>query len=453
MNYISLIEELKKRGSVPGLDAIEGLLEELGHPEDNLKIVHIAGTNGKGSIFAYLSSILIAAGFKVGRYISPTISCYEERFQINGEYIIKDKLARLYNIVEEAMKREEEKTGLKPTLFEVETAISFLYFKEEKVDYALIEVGMGGRMDATNVIRHPELTVISSISYDHQAFLGDTLEEIAWQKAGIIKESCPVVLSENSDEVCKVIEQEATKKKVKCIEIKPTDYEVLSETPYGSTFLWKEQRYETKLPGRHQVSNAVTALAASEYLFRKDYEKNNARKAIAKKLDEMNVKSAQQGGIIRTCWPGRLEVLKKEPLFYRDGAHNPDGAKKLAAFLQKYFTNKKIIYIMGVLKDKEYKKMLRYLMPMAKEVYVFKPKNERGLSAQILADTIKEVADVSVTIESDVNAAVFRNICLLIQIFFGHWIPLSRMMYLWLVDPFLLWKKWRIYCENRKVRI
>ena len=408
MNYISLIEELKKRGSVPGLDAIEGLLEELGHPEDNLKVVHIAGTNGKGSIFAYLSSILIAAGFKVGRYISPTISCYEERFQINGEYITKDELARLYNIVEEAMKREEEKTGLKPTLFEVETAISFLYFKEEKVDYALIEVGLGGRMDATNVIRHPELTVISSISYDHQAFLGDTLEEIAWQKAGIIKESCPVVLSENSDEVCKVIEQEATKKKVKCIEIKPTDYEVLSETPYGSTFLWKEQRYETKLPGRHQVSNAVTALAASEYLFRKDYEKNNARKAIAEELDEMNVKSAQQGGIIRTCWPGRLEVLKKEPLFYRDGAHNPDGAKKLAAFLQKYFTNKKIIYIMGVLKDKEYKKMLRYLMPMAKEVYVFKPKNERGLSAQILADTIKEVADVSVTIESDVNAAVFR---------------------------------------------
>lgn len=408
MNYISLIEELKKRGSVPGLDAIEGLLEELGHPEDNLKIVHIAGTNGKGSIFAYLSSILIAAGFKVGRYISPTISCYEERFQINGKYITKDKLARLYNIVEEAMKREEEKTGLKPTLFEVETAISFLYFKEEEVDYALIEVGMGGRMDATNVIRHPELTVISSISYDHQAFLGDTLEEISWQKAGIIKESCPVVLSENSDEVCKVIEQEAKKKRVKCIEIEPTDYEVLSETPYGSTFLWKEQRYETKLPGRHQVSNAVTALAASEYLFRKDYEKNNARKAIAKKLDEMNVKSAQQGGIIRTCWPGRLEVLKKEPLFYRDGAHNPDGAKKLAAFLQKYFTNKKIIYIMGVLKDKEYKKMLRYLMPMAKEVYVFKPNNERGLSAQILADTIKEVADVSVTIESDVNAAVFR---------------------------------------------
>ena len=406
MNYISLIEELKKRGSVPGLDAIQGLLEELGHPEEDLKIVHIAGTNGKGSVFAYLSSILMAAGFKVGRYISPTISRYEERFQINGMYITKEKLERLYGIVEKAMRREEEKTGLKPTLFEVETALSFLYFKEEHVDYALVEVGMGGRLDATNVIKHPKLTVISSISYDHKAFLGDTLEEIAYQKAGIIKENSPVVLSENPEEVCKVVEQEAAEKKVQCIEVKPQDYEMLEETPYGSTFLWKEQRYETKLPGRHQISNAVTALAASEYLFKKDYEKNVARRKIAKELDDMNIKVAQQGGIIRTSWPGRLEILKREPLFYRDGAHNPDGACKLAAFLQKHFTNKRIIYIMGVLKDKEYKKMLQYLMPMAKKVYVFKPNNERGLSAEILANTIKEGADIPVIIEPDVNTAV-----------------------------------------------
>ena len=406
MNYISLIEELKKRGSVPGLDAIQGLLEELGHPEEDLKIVHIAGTNGKGSVFAYLSSILMAAGFKVGRYISPTISRYEERFQINGMYITKEKLERLYGIVEKAMRREEEKTGLKPTLFEVETALSFLYFKEEHVDYALVEVGMGGRLDATNVIKHPKLTVISSISYDHKAFLGDTLEKIAYQKAGIIKENSPVVLSENPEEVCKVVEQEAAEKKVQCIEVKPQDYEILEETPYGSTFLWKEQRYETKLPGRHQISNAVTALAASEYLFKKDYEKNVARRKIAKELDDMNIKVAQQGGIIRTSWPGRLEILKREPLFYRDGAHNPDGACKLAAFLQKHFTNKRIIYIMGVLKDKEYKKMLQYLMPMAKKVYVFKPNNERGLSAEILANTIKEGADIPVIIEPDVNTAV-----------------------------------------------
>lgn len=408
MNYISLIEELKKRGSVPGLDAIEGLLTELDHPEEELKIVHIAGTNGKGSIFAYLSSILMAAGFKVGRYISPTISCYEERFQINGKYITKEKLERLYSTVQRAMEREEEKTGLKPTLFEVETAISFLYFKEENVDYALVEVGMGGRLDATNVIRHPELTVISSISYDHKAFLGDTLEEIAYQKAGIIKESCPVVLAENSEEVCKVIEREAKKKQVQCIKVKPEEYEVLQETPYGSTFLWKEQKYETKLPGSHQVSNAVTALVASEYLFHKDYEGNESRKCMVQELDIMNMRAAQQGGIIRTSWPGRLEILQREPLFYRDGAHNPDGALKLASFLQKHFTNKRIIYIMGVLKDKEYKKMLGYLMPMAKEVYVFKPNNERGLSAEILADSIKEITDVTVMVEADVNTAVSK---------------------------------------------
>lgn len=408
MNYISLIEELKKRGSVPGLDAIQGLLEELGHPEEDLKIVHIAGTNGKGSVFAYLSSILMAAGFKVGRYISPTISCYEERFQINGIYIAKDKLERLYGIVEEAMRREEEKTGLKPTLFEVETALSFLYFKEENVDYALVEVGMGGRLDATNVIKYPELTVISSISYDHKAILGDTLKEIACQKAGIIKESSPVVLSENPEEVCKIVEQEAKEKTVQCIKVKSKDYEILAETPYGNIFLWKEQRYKTKLPGRHQISNAVTALTASEYLFEKDYEENEARKRIAKELDSMNIKAAQQSGIIRTRWPGRLEVLKKEPLFYRDGAHNPDGACKLAAFLQKHFTNKRIIYIMGVLKDKEYKKMLQYLMPLAKKVYVFKPDNERGLSAEILATTIKEITDVMVMTEPDVNTAVSK---------------------------------------------
>lgn len=408
MDYISLIEELKERGSVPGLESIEGLLSELGHPEDSLKIVHIAGTNGKGSVFAYLSSILIEAGFKVGRYISPTISCYEERFQINGTYITEERLAQLYSVLYDAMKREEEKMGLKPTLFEVETALSFLYFKEEQVDYALIEVGMGGRLDATNVIKHPELTVISSISYDHKAFLGDTLGEIAYHKAGIIKESSPVILAENPEEVCEVVEQEAKEKGVDCIKVKPEDYEVLSETPYGSTFLWKEQKYETKLPGRHQISNAVTALEASEYLLEKDYEVNEKRKQVVRELDVMNMKAAQQAGIVRTSWPGRLEVLRREPLVYRDGAHNPDGARKLAAFLEKHFTNKRIIYIMGVLKDKEYRIMLQYLMPLAKEFYVFKPDNARGLSSEILANTIKEMTDVPVMVEPDVNTAVSK---------------------------------------------
>ena len=196
-HYYEIIEKLKKRGSIPGLESIRRLLDELNHPEDKLRIVHIAGTNGKGSVFAFLSSILQEGGYRVGRYISPTIQCYEERFQIDGNFIEKEKLERYFMTVEDASNRVEDQYGVKPTLFEVETAISFLYFAEENVDFALVETGMGGTLDATNIIAHPILTVISSISYDHKGILGDTLEEIAAQKAGIIKERIPVIVSEN----------------------------------------------------------------------------------------------------------------------------------------------------------------------------------------------------------------------------------------------------------------
>ena len=384
-----------------GKENLSSLLCRLGNPEKEIPAVHVAGTNGKGSTCRALAQMLTGMGYRVGLFTSPHLVSINERIQIDGENISDADFVWAFETV-------KEKFTQHPSFFEVMFAMAAVYFREKKCDFVGYETGMGGRLDATNVIKHPELTVISSISYDHKAILGDTLEEIACQKAGIIKESAPVVLSENPEEVCKVVKHEAAEKKVHCIEVKPQDYEILAETPYGSTFLWKEQRYETKLPGNHQISNAVTALTASEYLFEKDYEKNEARKKIPKELDTMNIKAAQQGGIIRTIWPGRLEVLKKEPLFYRDGAHNPDGARKLASFLQKHFTNKRIIYIMGVLKDKEYTKILQYLMPMAKKVYVFRPNNERGLSAEILANTIKEKADVPVMIEPDVNTAVSK---------------------------------------------
>lgn len=389
MDYEKLTEELKKRGSVPGLDAIRRLLFALGDPQDEIPVVHIAGTNGKGSVFACLSSILIEAGYKVGRYVSPTITCYEERFQINGAYIKRERLERLYVLVEEALKRAE-KAGVTPTLFEVETALAFLYFKEEKVDFALIETGMGGLLDATNVVSTPLLCVISSISYDHQAFLGETLSEIAAQKAGIIKEGCSVVLAENLPEAAKVVRLEAQKKKAACMEICAKDYQVIEEMPFGSRFSWKKTEFSLALPGRHQIANAVTALAASELLL--------------EEMDETKRREAQQAGLSKARWPGRLELLRKSPLFYRDGAHNPDGARKLADFLQKHFTNKKIIYIMGVLKDKEYKKMLAALLPLAQKVYVFTPENERGLSADILAAAVREM-HIPVTVCADVNAA------------------------------------------------
>lgn len=392
-HYYEIIEKLKKRGSVPGLESIGRLLDELDHPENKLKIVHIAGTNGKGSIFAFLSSILQESGYQVGRYISPTIQCYEERFQINGVFIEKEKLERYFSRVESAMKEVERKYGICPTLFEAETAISFLYFLDKNVDFALIETGMGGTMDATNIIAHPLLTVISSISFDHKGILGDTLEEIASQKAGIIKSGVPVVLSENPQKVREVIEKKSFELNSPLSVVSPETYIIIEEKEAGSTFLWKEQTFSIKLPGRHQISNAVTALETARQL----HELWDPHHSI----NEKNMAT----GLEKARWPGRLELLSERPLFYRDGAHNPDAARKLAEFLEKHFTNKRIIYIMGVLRDKEYEKMLQCLLPLADSIYVFQPENERGLEVDVLAGAVKEY-DKNAVICNNVNQAV-----------------------------------------------
>lgn len=391
--YYHIVQKLQKRGSNPGLSAIQALLDEMEHPERALKIVHIAGTNGKGSVFAYLASVLQESGYRVGRYISPTIRSYEERFQINGKEISSEELENYYEIVEKARMHVEEKGKEKPTLFEVETALAFLYFADKKVDFALIETGMGGTLDATNIIEHPILTIISSVSYDHKAFLGDTLEKIAENKAGIIKQYVPVILEENVSEVRRVIEKAARDKEAPCIVLQKEDYTIEKESPEESVFIWKEHKFSTKLPGRHQISNAVTALVAIEQM---------GQLGILKK--EINWKD-QISGIEKTTWPGRLEILNRDPLVYRDGAHNPDGAQKLAQFLEKHFTNRKIIYIMGVLKDKEYEKMLTYLMPMAEYVYTFWPKNIRGLSGNILAEKVRSFGVCAENCEG-VNEAV-----------------------------------------------
>lgn len=408
-HYYEVIEKLKKRGSSPGLETVRGLLDVLGHPEERLRIVHIAGTNGKGSVFAFLASILKEGGYRVGRYISPTIHSYEERFQIDGKEISPDKLESYYVRMESAMKQMEKEQPMRlPTLFEVETALAFLYFAEEKVDFALIETGMGGTYDATNVTEHPLLTVISSISYDHKAFLGDTLPEIAEQKAGIIKEQVPVIVSENVPEVCRVLEKKARQKHAACTFIKETDYQVEAETVRGSTFIWKKHRFTISLPGRHQISNAVTALTAAEKISEivsaneKSGEVRIQTKREEQPIYEKSIMPMRQSdkitmerpsiswlemqqGLAGTRWPGRLELIHEKPYIVRDGAHNPDGACKLGKFLEKHFTNQKIIYIMGVLKDKEYEKMLEELMPLAAEVYTFRPNNERGLSGEVLA--------------------------------------------------------------------
>lgn len=415
--YHKIIEKLKKRGSTPGLEPVRALLAALKHPEEKIAVVHIAGTNGKGSVFAFLSAILQEGGYRVGRYISPTIHSYEERFQINGQEISPEKLEKYYVRMEcamEQMERTQQPSLRQPTLFEVETALAFLYFAEEQVDVALIETGMGGTYDTTNVIEHPLLTVISSVSYDHKAFLGDTLEEIAGEKAGIIKENVPVVVEENVPEVCRIMQETAARKHAPCILIRAADYQVETESVTGSTFIWKKHRFSIFLPGQHQISNAVTALASAEELMerlpsegrRKLEPGENARFIPA--ADKRLGWPEMERGLANARWPGRLELLGERPYTFRDGAHNPDGARKLAQFLEKHFTNRRIIYIMGVLKDKEYEKMLAELMPLASEIYTFRPNNERGLSGEVLAACAQRFGVPSHCCQ-DVNEAIRRG--------------------------------------------
>ena len=314
----------------------------------------------------------------------------------------------------------EAKYGISPTLFEVETAISFLYFAEEQVDFALIETGMGGTMDATNIIEHPLLTVISSISFDHKAVLGDTLEEIASQKAGILKKGVPVVLSENPQNVKKVIEKRASELQSPCFSVSEKDYIIIEENEKGSHFKWNEMSFTTRLPGRHQISNAVTALEAAKQLKLLWDPKNS--------LSE----KALFSGIEKTVWPGRLELLREKPLFYRDGAHNPDAAWKLAQFLEKHFTNKKIIYIMGVLKDKEYEKVIELTHSYADQIItVATPGNPRALPAYDLACEVAKVHR-NVTAVDSLEEAVEMSMLLAgkddVIIAFGSLSYLGRLM-------------------------
>ena len=390
--YFNTIEKLSRKGSVPGLETIGHLLEILGHPERELHIIHVAGTNGKGSTMAFLAEILKEAGFAVGRYISPAIQCYEERFQINGEFISKDYLGDYYHRIEEASCHMKKMGWETPTIFEAETAIAFLYFRDQKVDYALIETGMGGLKDATNVIEHPILTILTSISEDHKAFLGETLGEIARNKAGIIKNNTPAVLAFNLPIVNDIVKKTCERVGADFFPIKKEDLTDVRETPTGSAFYYLGEEYHIKLPGYHQVENAVTAIQAALLLHNTEGEERITREKIKE-------------GLLKTRWPGRLEILADNPPFYMDGAHNPDGARKLADFLQKHFTNGKIVYIMGVLRDKEYVLMLNYLMPLATSVYTFTPANERGLEAGTLAKAVMSFG-VPVTVCHNVTEAV-----------------------------------------------
>ena len=404
MNYNEVISYIEKRnllGSVLGLDNIKALLKKLGNPERSVPAMHIAGTNGKGSIMAYVENVLIEAGLKVGRYISPTIFDYRERWQICKEYISKEDCAELLSKVIGTVEEMEQSGEGRPTSFEIETAAAFLYFKEAGCDIMLIECGMGGSQDATNVFLKTPIDVIASISFDHMQFLGNTLEAITSEKLGIVKDRDILVSYPQSEIPEKVIDAFASEKK-NYQRYRKTDRSsitTLESGIWGTEFIYKNENYHISMAGGAQVYNAATAIEALEAFndIAADYK--------LKKIDKDTVRK----GLAKTFWPGRFTVIGSEPLFIADGAHNEDAWCRLSEDINKYFTNRKIIFIIGVLKDKEYDRMLDILTPFMKHAITLTSNSPRALDGRTLAGFIGErnvAAEYSESISDAIDRAL-----------------------------------------------
>lgn len=380
-------DSTKKYGSILGLESIRNLMRELGNVQEQLHIIHVAGTNGKGSVCAFLSAALTEAGYRVGRYNSPAVFERREVFRIGETMISKEEYTAVFERVQTACEALKKRGCPHPTVFEVETAAAFLWFYEKKCDLVLLETGMGGETDATNLITHPVCSVLTSIGMDHMQYLGNTIEEIAKVKAGIIKKGCPVVALKQSDSVCEVIKNKAEECDSRCILVevpqymqeKPIQKQCIQYPVQGTTL--QDAHYgsvHTALGGIWQRENLSLALAVLKLLEESDYS---------------ITKEAVQNGIAKTIWHGRYEVLQTEPLFIIDGAHNPIAAKRLKETIEKDFTNREIIYIIGVLADKEHEKMLRLLLPGAKAVFTVTPDSPRALDGEILAKEAQKYAD------------------------------------------------------------
>ncbi|PWJ52196.1 bifunctional folylpolyglutamate synthase/dihydrofolate synthase [Faecalicatena contorta] len=391
------LDEVSKYGSVLGLDMIRGLLGELGNPQDSLKFIHIAGTNGKGSVLAYTSTILSEAGYRTGRYVSPTVVSYLERIQVDGKWIPEDDFAELVEEVQKAIARMEAEGKGSPTVFEAETAVAFLYFRKMNCDLVVLETGLGGELDATNIVKNTVASVFTPISRDHMGFLGDTLEEIAAVKAGIIKPGCTVVTAQQKPEVLKVLSRKAEEMKCSIRTADMGEAKVSREDWNGQRFSYRGlEDIEISLAGRHQVENAVTALETIELLRTAGYAVSDV---------------AVKRGLRKATWPGRFTCINRNPLFIIDGAHNEDAVLRLRESVERYFNGRRLIFIMGVFRDKEYDKIASIMAPLADEIYtVDLPDSDRSLKASELECAVKPYCkntEAKQDIEAAVKAALF----------------------------------------------
>ncbi|MCR5738067.1 MAG: bifunctional folylpolyglutamate synthase/dihydrofolate synthase [Eubacterium sp.] len=367
---LEYLKKISTLGSVLGLESIKELLNRLGNPQQQLKVVHIAGTNGKGSTLTFLQNILQEAGYQVGRYSSPAVFEFREMFQIGNEYISEETFCELLFRVKDACDEMVAEGLNHPTEFEIETAVAFLFFAEHPCDVVLIECGMGGETDATNVFSKVLCSILATISLDHMKFLGDTVEEIASVKAGIIKENCPVVSSRQEEKVSRVIKQKA-KEKNALYRCAGKACQKGEKAAYVST-TGKQYSFKMSMLGSYQLFNVATAIEVAEVLGKQGFSLENAI----------------EKGIENAKWPGRMEQICEQPVIYMDGAHNPGAVKELKDSIELYFTNQRITFIMGVLADKDFEKEVEMIADKAVSIYTITPENPRALSAEKLAQTV-----------------------------------------------------------------
>lgn len=395
---IDRIHEFNRFGMVLGLDRMEELLRRLGNPQDDLKVIHVAGTNGKGSVSKYLEEGLSACGYKMGLYTSPYIETFNERIRYDGADISDEDLEYYGQKVVSAAEAMVVDGLDSPTEFEVVTAIAFLYFADRQADITILEVGLGGIGDSTNVVKSPLASVITSISYDHMAQLGSSLAEIAVNKAGIIKTGCPVIANVPQRDAAKIIARKAYAMGSRLYDISGIRAAVSDETPFSQKVSMElyEKSYsdvEISMVGRHQAENLKTALATLEIL----------RKSGAVKLD----REALYEGLKRARQPGRFEVISEDPLVIIDGAHNEAGAQALQETMAQHFAGKKILLVAGILADKEIDSIVKFLTKITDHIIVTEPDNPRKLAAEKLAEHVAEFG-VAAEAVPDVEAAVHR---------------------------------------------
>ncbi|MBP3623062.1 MAG: bifunctional folylpolyglutamate synthase/dihydrofolate synthase [Oscillospiraceae bacterium] len=368
LEYINGVSWL---GTKPGLTRVTALLEKLGRPQDALKFIHIAGTNGKGSCAAMLSSVMKCCGYRTGLFTSPYLARFNERMQVNGKPIGDEALAEVVALVKPAADAMEDH----PTEFEMMTAAAFLWFQQEKCDIVVLETGLGGRLDATNVIAAPEAAVIMNIGLDHTQILGDTVEKIAAEKAGIIKPGCDCVLYRQQESVMDVVRERCA---ALGASLRIADFDQIRsefDSLYGQSFAYKGELYALPLLGKHQLKNAATALEVVEVLRSKGW-----------RLEQSDV----EHGIYAVSWPGRFELIHDEPLFVVDGGHNPQCAGTVVDNLMNYFSGNHRVMLVGMLADKDVDGTLAILDRAADEYVCTTPESERALPAEELARKLEK---------------------------------------------------------------